>query len=186
MRLLETIKIVDGKCHNIDYHSRRAGFEIETPIVSDEFSQGVVKWRIVYEDGQVVQSEMSHYTLPRITSLRIVDGTGVNYSRKYENRDGINDLWQQREGCDDILILRDGMVSDTSFCNVVFESEYGLFTPSTPLLAGTKRQMLLDKGIIVQRNITVNDIKDFKCVHLINAMIELEDDIMIFAKFKFY
>lgn len=179
MRLIETIKLTDGKCRNLEYHCRRAGFVIDEPTVSEEFSQGVVKWRVVYGDGLEIQSMMSHYKMPLITSLRLIDGTGLDYSRKYENRSDIDNLWHLRDGCDDILIVCDGMISDTSFCNVVFENEYGLFTPSTPLLCGTKRQMLLDMGVISQRNITVSDIKDFSSVRLINAMIELEDNVTI-------
>lgn len=179
MRLIETIKIVNGKCLNLEYHCRRAEFTIQEPVVSDEFAHGTIKWRIVYGDNLPVESQMSHYALPRINSLRMIDATKVDYTRKYEDRSSIEKLMRLRGLCDDILIHRNGMVSDTSFCNVVFENEYGLFTPSTPLLEGTKRQMLLDRGIIAERDIMLADIPNFSNVRLINAMIEIEDNVII-------
>lgn len=179
MRLIETIKIVDGKCLNIDYHSQRASCEIPLPSIANEFCRGVVKWRIVYENGLPFENHMMHYQKPKISSLALVDGSGIGYSKKYENREKIDKLMTLRGSCDDILIVKDGMVSDTSFCNIVFESKFGLFTPSTPLLRGIKRQKLLDEGVIEECRITVEDIPKYRKAYLINAMIELEDNISI-------
>lgn len=178
MRLIETIKIVDGKCQNLEYHSHRAGFLIEQPPIADSFMHGVVKWRIVYHNDSIVEQSMSHYSLPKITSLRVVESDEIEYARKYEDRSGIASLLQQRKECDDIIIVRRGLVSDSSFCNLVFENSEGLFTPSTPLLKGTKRQMLLNKGVIAEREIAASDIKKYDNVRLINAMIELNDNLL--------
>lgn len=182
MRLIETIKIVDGKCLNMEYHCRRAGFEIPLPTIAPEFYSGVVKWRIVYGDGLPIESQMMHYQLPKISSLALVDGGEIEYDKKHENRGEIDQLMTLRGSCDDILIIKNGMVSDTSFCNIVFENESGLFTPSTPLLRGTKRQKLLDDGVIKECQIAVEDIPKYRKAYLVNAMIELEDNISINPK----
>lgn len=179
MRLIETIKIVDGKCLNMEYHCRRAGFAIPEPTIADGFDHGVVKWRIVHGDGLPIESSMSHYVKPGISSLATVDASAVEYSQKYENRSDLNRLFALRGGCDDVLIIRDGMVSDTSFCNIVFENECGLFTPSTPLLRGTKRQKLIDEGLVSECPISARDISTYRRAYLINAMIELGDNVII-------
>lgn len=183
MRFIETIKIVDGKCLNLDYHCRRAGFEIIIPKIAPEFCVGVVKWKIVYGDGLPIESQLMPYQIPKIKSLAIVDGSKVEYSRKYENRSEIAALMSLRGHCDDILIVKNGMVSDTSFCNIVFENESGLFTPSTPLLKGTKRQKLLDDGVIQECSISINDICKYKKAYLINAMLDIEDNVFIETAF---
>ena len=87
-------------------------------------------------------------------------------------------MLDQRAGCDDILIVRDGRITDTSFSNVVFEDAGGgLYTPDTCLLKGTRRESLLDAGIIRECPITVDDIRRFRKVLLVNAMIGLEDGV---------
>lgn len=182
MRFIETIKIVAGECLNMEYHCRRAGFAIPQPIIGEGFRQGIVKWRIVYGDGLPIESQMSNYVKPRITSLTLVDGQGIEYSKKYENRSEIDGLRALRGSCDDVLIIRNGMVSDTSFCNIVFENESGLFTPSTPLLKGTKRQRLIDEGIIIECPIKASDIPKYRRAYLINAMIELGDKLCILTE----
>lgn len=45
-------------------------------------------------------------------------------------------------------------------------------TPKHPLLLGTKRAYLLDKDIIKEADITVDDLMKAKKIRLFNAMIE--------------
>ncbi|MEQ8809522.1 MAG: aminotransferase class IV, partial [Imperialibacter sp.] len=67
---------------------------------------------------------------------------------------------------------RNGLLTDCSYTNVCFWDGSKWHTPSEPLLAGTKRASLLEKGLISERKIVVNDIKYFESVTLINAMLE--------------
>ena len=82
-------------------------------------------------------------------------------------------------GCDDMSIVRDGFVTDGFSSNLVFESEEGLFTPKTFLLPGTKRQFLIDTGIISERTITGGDIARYAKVRFVNAMTDLEDGVAV-------
>lgn len=114
----------------------------------------------------------------KIGSLRLVDGGNIDYRYKATDRSALTALLDQRAGCDDILIVRDGKITDTSFSNVVFEDAGGgLYTPDTCLLKGTRRESLLDAGIIRECPITVDDIRRFRKVLLVNAMIGLEDGV---------
>ena len=72
------------------------------------------------------------------------------------------------------------MITDTSYSNVVFkDSEGKLYTPCSTLLDGTKRQRLLATDIIQEKEIHVNDIHSFVGLYLINAMIDIEDNLFI-------
>ena len=46
------------------------------------------------------------------------------------------------------------------------------YTPEAPLLKGTKRQQLLDQGMIYLDDIKYRDLQDFGSIRLFNAMIE--------------
>ena len=112
--------------------------------------------------------------------MRLVDGDKVDYRYKSTDRSMFIRLMEQRGECDDVLIVRDGWVTDTSFTNVVFEDVVGgLYTPDTYLLEGTRRQGLLDAGKIQACPIRVEDIGHFQRVLLVNAMIGLEDEISV-------
>ena len=176
---IETIKVIDGKVNNLSYHQQRVlrtinkTIDLPLPQFPDD-TKGIMKYRIVYDStGKIVDVSTSPYTLRAIHSLHIIFDNAIDYSSKYAERSILNNLFSMRGDADDILIIKDGYVSDTSYCNIVFKNRTGLFTPSTPLLLGTKRQFLLDKGIIMSRSIKFEDISDYDTIYLVNSMIEL-------------
>ncbi len=177
MKYVETIKVVDGKICHFDYHQRRAsatsGIVLPSLSIPNEFQEGVVKCRVVY-DKEVSAIEFSHYTFPTIKSLQVVEASHYFYDRKYTDRSKINELFSMRGDCDDVLIAVNGYVTDTSYCNIVCISNEGLFTPKHPLLHGTKREFLIDKGVVRPRSITVEELPNYQEIKLINAFIDLD------------
>ena len=180
MKYVETIKIVDGVVHNFDYHYKRAlatsGIKLSMPQIPNDKKQGIIKCRIVYDDQEVSQVEFLPYEMPRIQSLKVVNTPHYFYEKKYVDRDLIQSLYAQKDDCDDILIVVDGALTDTSFCNVVFESRDGFFTPAFPLLKGTKRASLINQGTLIVRHITLDDLGQYSYVRLINAMIDMDNE----------
>ncbi|HET6559925.1 MAG TPA: aminotransferase class IV, partial [Prolixibacteraceae bacterium] len=77
--------------------------------------------------------------------------------------------------CDDIIIIKNGYVTDSFTANLLFFDGGRWFTPTTPLLKGTKRQWLLEKGFIVEKEIREENIPAYSKVGLVNAMIEMEE-----------
>lgn len=116
------------------------------------------------------------YTLPLIKGATLIDGGDINYSFKYADRSELNHL-KALAGDSEPLIVVGGELTDSSFCNLVFENREGLFTPSRCLLAGTRRQTLLDRGEIEERSIRVKDLAVYDRIHFINAMIGMEDSV---------
>lgn len=190
-RLLETIKINHGKLLNISLHnerfnrSRKELFGVDENIELEEIIHlqantinGVFKCRVVY--GRFIEEiEITPYQFRSINSLKMIENNEIEYTYKYEDRNSINNLFSLRDKCDDILIVSKGLLTDTSYCNIVFSDGEKLITPSMPLLKGTKREQLLRKGIIAEDEIKRKDIHLFKKVFLINAMIDLEDNLEI-------
>ena len=81
-------------------------------------------------------------------------------------------MFAQRGSCDDILIVRRHLLTDTSIANIALFDGKHWHTPQSPLLKGTKRAELLDKGILSERKIHVEDIPSYSTVRLFNAMID--------------
>jgi 4-amino-4-deoxychorismate lyase len=99
----------------------------------------------------------------------------IDYQFKYTDRARLEEL-KRRTKADEILIVKNGYITDTSFSNIIFfDWENKWVTPATPLLKGTKRKELLEKGMIHEKEIRPYDLKDFTKARLINAMLDIED-----------
>ncbi|MBT3275946.1 MAG: hypothetical protein HN368_22550 [Spirochaetales bacterium] len=130
------------------------------------------KCRVTY-DLDIRTVEFERYTLKPMRSLALVEVSGLDYRFKYADRTRLLKLAEKRGNADGILMARDGHITDTSYANVAFYDGSGWFTPSTFLLAGTKRRQLLDLGIIAECSIRVADMLSFEKLTLINALIDL-------------
>lgn len=187
---IETIKVLNGRFCNLDLHidrlqstanhfyDRYPEFDWQNINIPDDMCKGLVKCRITYT-SQIIAVEFEKYNLRKIASLTLVFDNDIDYEYKSTDRSAFSRLMASKGNCDDILIVKNGLITDTSYSNVVFENKEGLYTPANPLLRGTKRSNLLNKGIIGEREITVQDMSDYSCLYLINAMIDLEDNIRI-------
>ena len=102
----------------------------------------------------------------------------LDYSYKYSKREKLEGLFAQRGGCDDVLIVRKGRITDSSYANVVFFDGQDWWTPKDPLLKGTCRARLLDQGSIKEAAMEVEDLKNFKGLKLINALRDLDQPMI--------
>jgi len=186
--LVETIKAENGKLLNLDFHNERMarslydlfGQKKKTDIegmviVPDSALKGVFKCRVMYND-KTADIEFVPYVLRNLRSLMIVHDDNISYSYKYTDRQNINRLYDKKGNCDEILIVKNGMVTDSSYANVVFRDTSGKwYTPSTCLLPGTRRACLLKNGLIEETEIPVSEISQYSEVKLINAMMGIDD-----------
>lgn len=186
VQFIETIKLQGNRLHNLSYHHARANqARHELLGLSDTLDlaqavsmpaksgRGVYKCRITFSDT-VHAVDITPYRRKQIKSLRLIDGGDIDYRYKYADRSAINLLFDQRGTCDDILIIKDGFITDTSYANVAFFDGSNWYTPSTPLLKGTKRQQLLDEGVIREAVIRQSDLSLFRECVVFNAMMDFE------------
>jgi len=186
---LETIKVFDGKIYNLSYHQERYNNVInqlgiqKTKQLKEYInppSVGLYRCRIFYNANNI--SVTYHpYIKKDIHSLKIVFDDTIEYQKKYANRDNIDILYQQKGICDDVLIIKNSFVTDTSIANIAFYKDGVWRTPKSPLLQGTTRKRLLKEKKIIEEEIRVEDIDSFTGVALMNAMIDF--DILESCKF---
>jgi len=135
--------------------------------------QGLYKCRILYDDRSR-KIEFVPYEVRPVRTLRIIEDDRISYEFKYNDRMAINRLFELRENCDDILIVKHGMVTDSSIANIVFKRDKKWFTPWAPLLKGTMRSKLLELNLVQEEEIRLKEIYNFESFKLINAMLEFE------------
>lgn len=179
---LETIKVQDGKLFHLEYHQKRYESVLASLGVThfqnlqlflNPPKQGLYRCRVLYSKDSL---EVSYhpYSKRSITKLKLVFDDSIEYAKKYADRSKLDEHFAQKQEADDILIIKNKLVSDTSIANIAFFDGEKWLTPSKPLLQGTTRARLLDKGEIFEADIHVNDLKNYTKVALLNAMIDFD------------
>jgi 4-amino-4-deoxychorismate lyase len=188
-QLLETIRIAGNRLMLADYHSARVNYsraglfgatdtwDLTELITLPQLDDGAI-YRCRFMYGRAIEKIEILPHVPRlVTRLILVSGDAVDYSYKFTNRSALEQLKNKTapEPGSDILIVKNGMITDTSFSNIAFLKNGQWFTPAIPLLRGTKRCYYLEKRILHETTITPADLKFYQKARLINAMIDLED-----------
>ncbi len=189
---LETIRFENGRFDNLPLHRQRMetaiaevfGKKQPVPPLERVLQQALktlsleknqlYKCRVVY-GRKIEEATFRRYSFPQIESLKLVENNEIDYHLKRLDRKALNALHRQRGACDDVLIVKNGLITDTTFANVVFFDGSRWFTPAVPLLEGTRRQQLLQQGIIQTAEIRPRDLSNFSKARLINAMMRFED-----------
>ena len=182
-RLIETIHLENGKFDRLVYHQQRVDYSLKSVFsASRTFNldkilnnvafpkEGLFKCRIVY-DNKDHTIAFTPYIIRPIFSLKRVERNFISYPFKFENRAELEEAFNSRQNSDEVLIIKEGKVTDTSYSNIVFKRGAEWITPTSCLLKGTMRQFLLDNGKIKEEEVSVTDINHFDKFKLINAMI---------------
>jgi 4-amino-4-deoxychorismate lyase len=185
-RFIESIRIAHGKIENLILHQERVNRALEvhtasSPLILEEhidpkisLPNQVYKCRITYDLNGILAINYDHYQKRTITSLGIVRDNSIAYQHKYADRDHLNRLLGSSTA-DDIIIIKNGRVTDASYANLVFFDGDAWYTSNTPLLKGVQREQLIRSNTIQERTITEADIQDFSKIRLVNAMIPWEE-----------
>jgi 4-amino-4-deoxychorismate lyase len=186
-QLFETIKINDGKPYNLKFHNlrfnttRKDYFGINTPIdLSQKLTipinkqNGLYRCKITY--SQTLETiEFIPHKFRQVTSLKLIFDNTIDYNYKNTNRELLQKLYEQRNECDDILIIKNGCITDSYTANPIFFDGKKWWSPNTFLLPGTQRARYIEEGKIHKTKITVNDLSKYKKVGLINAMWDFKE-----------
>ena len=193
-RFIESIKLQDGKFYRIALHQARvdkvfADFYpavkpinlVELLIKSDFPETGIHKCRIVF-DSEVQFLEYIPYVRREIKSLKLVETDMETLPYKIEDRTKLDIAFAKREACDDVLMIRNDLLTDTSYSNIALFDGENWITPKSPLLFGVNRAQLVAENKLIQKDIKVSELFNFQRISLFNAMIEFgEMEIQIDA-----
>ncbi|MCB0551188.1 MAG: aminotransferase class IV [Phaeodactylibacter sp.] len=184
--LLETIRCERGELQNLEWHQERAGrscralfgtagsVDLQQIVVPREADQGLFKCRVLY-DTRIRKAEFTPYAIRPVRKLMLIRADKLEYTYKLANRTEIQNFFARRGTADDILLVKNGCITDTSYANIALFDGSSWYTPSNPLLEGTRRASLLAAGILSPAKIPPHTLGDFQEIRLINAMMGLEE-----------
>lgn len=183
-QFIETIKLSEGVVFHLAYHQervcrtfshffadRKALSLIDVIEKSTLPAKGKHKIRIVYSK-ESHSLEVVPYQLKPIQSVTCVNADFLDYSYKFLDRSFLNTL-KESAGTDEVIFLKNGNITDSSYANIIFFDGQQWVTPSSFLLNGTCRQRLLKEGKIKEAKIAYTDIRAFEKIGFINAMLDI-------------
>ena len=182
-RFIETLCISNGEVRNLPYHDKRLNdtrthfWKDSQPIRLEDYikptsTAGKVKVRVEYGERGIEEINYSPYNLRQVQSVALLRSDSIDYTYKSTNREAINRLFALRGSYDDILIVKQGLLTDTSIANIALFDGSCWYTPRIPLLRGTKRASLLERGLLQEKDIRPEDLSAFSTLRLFNAMID--------------
>lgn len=175
MEYFETIRCEDYSIFNLDYHFKRVLNTIGKELNLNEYiyppSSKLYRCKLAYNNDEIINVEFFEYKKRIIKNFKIIYNDEIDYSKKYIKRTKLDELYAQKNNCDEIIIVKNDLVTDTSIANIALFYQNRWITPDTPLLKGTTRARLLDEGKIFEERVTLDILKNSTKIALMNAMI---------------
>ena len=194
-RFIESIKLLDGEFKRLEFHQARIqkafeaiypnekAFDLKDFLSKTSYpTEGIFKCRIVY-DFEIRKIEFTPYVMRKISSLKLLETQIESSEFKLEDRRDYEIAFAQRGDCDDVLLVKNGLLTDSSYCNIALYDGKSWFTPRIPLLYGVNRADILKAGKVTEKDINANELKDFQQITLFNAMIEFGEVVLDIDKY---
>jgi len=173
----ETIKCFDFEVFNLFYHKQRISRTIGMNIQLEEYiyppNDKLLKCKVIYDDSGILDIQYDQYNKKDISTFKLIYDDNIIYNKKYLNRDCIDKL-KKNIIEDEIIIVKDGLITDTSIANIAILYNDIWITSKNPLLIGTSRNRYIDNNLIIPKDITVKMLKESKKIALLNAMIDFD------------
>jgi 4-amino-4-deoxychorismate lyase len=185
-QFIESIKIEDQEVFLLELHQKRvnatfAHFGMENSIDLAKIikdlkidEDGFFKLRIVYDLNRNYKTQLIPYAVAEIDSFQLVENNTYDYAFKFEDRKEFERM-KTKAKTEEIIIVKNNYITDTSYTNLLFLKDEKWYTPSTYLLNGVMRQHLLATKKIKETEITLQNIKEFTHFQLINSMNDFDD-----------
>jgi len=183
-QFIESIRIHNGVAENLAFHQKRVnktlgqktgeGLNLNELIQELQIPEnGLFKWRLEYSKDIIKQNQLIPYAERTVKRIQLVEAPDLKYALKYSDRNSFRRLLIQ-SNADDIIITQNGYLTDASYSNLFFWDGQQWATPSTPLLNGTQREIILNKKLALEKQIHRNDLGNYTHFKRVNAMMVWE------------
>ena len=153
IKYFETIKCEDFEVFNLEYHNKRVANTIGLNINLQEYiypiSHELLRCKVIYDKNGIIDVTYFPYKKREITSFKIVN-------------------------CDEIIIIKEGVVTDTSIANIAIFYQGNWITSKQCLLKGTVRNRLLEEKRLIEKDINLPMLQSASKIALMNAMIDFD------------
>lgn len=175
MRCFETIKTLNSHFYHLDYHSfrlnqtRKQLFGIDKDldlknILPIQKKSGLFRCKVIYSK-EIEQIEFFEYKMREFKSFKFIN-IEFDYRFKFLDRADIESI--NRDGVDEVIFVKNGLITDTSISNIAILKNKEWLTPKKPLLNGTTIERF---KFLKKRDLEPIDLIKAEKVALLNAMM---------------
>lgn len=186
-QFIESIRLKNGELFNLELHQKRVektfleffpnsnAFDIKTTLQNIQLPDNeLYKIRIFY-DSEIRILEILEYQKPHFSKYKCFHiPSDFNYDFKFANRQIFDQISKNTSKDTLAILVKNGLVCDSTFSNLIFEKSEKLFSPAKALLLGTQLQKLISERKIQLIDIAENQIKDFDKIYFVNALNPLD------------
>ncbi|MBT4030221.1 MAG: branched-chain amino acid aminotransferase [Campylobacteraceae bacterium] len=175
MKFFETIKCEDYEIFNLDFHKKRIANTVGLNINLEEYiyppNAKLIKCKLIYDECGVTDVLYDVYVKKDVTSFQLVYDDNIKYNKKALLRDDLDALSEKREKSDEIIIVKNNLITDTSIANIAIYLDEEWITPKVALLEGTTRARYVENNMLKLKDITLEMLKNCTKFATLNAMI---------------
>jgi 4-amino-4-deoxychorismate lyase len=179
VKYFETIKCEDFEIFNLEYHNKRVSNTIGLNINLQEYiypvSNELLRCKVIYDKNEIIDVLYFPYKKREIKNFRLIFDDKIEYEKKYLDRTNLDKLFEQKENSDEIIIVKNGVITDTSIANIAIFYENIWITSKNCLLKGTTRNRLIEEKKLVEKDINLKMLKSASNLALMNAMIGFDE-----------
>ena len=178
--LFESIACQERELKNIRFHEERMNnsrvglklsskpFSLSEISIPNQVTSGLWKCKVIYGSA-INQIIFTPYEPKKPTKFKLIE-VDMDYNHKYTDRFDIERIFADKGSYDEIIMVKSGLITDTSIGNLIFLRDRQWFTPDTPLLPGTMRAKLLEEKLITPTKIRPEDLASYDSFMAINAL----------------
>ena len=178
IKYFETIKCEDFEIFNLEYHNKRVANTIGLNINLQEYiypiSNELLRCKVIYNKNEIIDVLYFPYKKREINSFKIIFDDKIEYSKKYLDREKLDEHFSNKEDCDEVIFVKNGIVTDTSIANIAIYYENSWITSKKCLLKGTTRARLIEEKKLIEKDISLEMLKNVSQIALMNAMIDFD------------
>ncbi len=179
VKYFETIKCEDFEIFNLEYHNKRVSNTIGLNINLQEYiypvSNELLRCKVIYDKNEIIDVLYFPYKKREIKSFKLIFDDEIEYEKKYLDRTSLDKLFEQKENSDEIIIVKNGVITDTSIANIAIFYENIWITSKNCLLKGTTRNRLIEEKKLIEKDISLKMLKSASRLALMNAMIGFDE-----------
>ena len=178
MEFIETLYVKNDNILNLEYHLERMErtakhFKwkmLQWKMLQWKMENGKWRVRVTYNEKGIKNVEVFPIKKREFKKFKVVK-INLSYSFKYKDRKKFSIFHFPFSIYDEFILIKNNLITDTTISNLAFFTGSEWLTPKYPLLKGTKRKELIKKGFLKEENIHKSDLKYFKKMAMMNAIL---------------